>query len=594
MNSPAASLLAPLPEINSQVHSLFELDDGAVEKWLQTLPRANIGETTRRLFQALTELSHVQSKGKDRFEILEKIRPHVHFVTSGLCQHYLNKPIVLPAKAEKIVLLADTLNSLLATGYCQAFVSMEQEARLLKPKESMACSLHRALSEQSCILLRTYQLYRSPPANFWLNLHRIFQVALATKLTRHRVTDKDLGSSTVQQAYIRPLLLAASRTHQLPQRYIESLFHALRYWSGSVELRQKQLEDCVLLLNPEDDSPAVYRELAQAPSPGWLGLDTEALQGGAGALENLIPPGKLNDGIPLSSNTLAQLSTAWSSATARAAERVPCNEAALITVGMNPTHFYIGNQLGFEHFEIESEDAELRTDPFASDDDVWTQNPGRDGRDYDRDDSQWRSTSSSMTVENIEYELPNRKRKISADTPYQYLRARILDRSATGFRVQWPESAESRIRTGEIIGVKTNDYDSWRIAVVRWLRSDDSHQMGLESFATAATPYSARLVHAGLAVDEYQRAMLLPESPEAQSPRVLLTSVANFSPDQTVELVRPGHVMRIKLLDLLDQSNSYKLFTYKAVQRGGQQEKAKIVPRQDDADGEFNKLWDTL
>ncbi|MGB1906877.1 MAG: hypothetical protein ACPHN3_06070, partial [Spongiibacter sp.] len=77
MNSPT-SLLVPLPEINRTEHSLFELDSSAVEKWLQALPRANIGETTRRLYQALTELSHVHCKGKDRFEILEKIRPHVH------------------------------------------------------------------------------------------------------------------------------------------------------------------------------------------------------------------------------------------------------------------------------------------------------------------------------------------------------------------------------------------------------------------------------------------------------------------------------------------------------------------------------------
>ena len=595
MNS-QASLLVPLPEINSKVHSLFELDDGAVEKWLNTLPRANIGETTRRLYQALTELSHVQCKGRDRFEILEMIRPHVHFVASGLSQHFLNKPIVLPAKAEKIVLLADTLNSLLATGYSQAFISLDQESRLLKPKDSMACCLHRALSEHSCVLLRTYQLYRSPPTNFWLNLHRIFQVALATKLTRNRITDKPLGSSTVQQAYVRSLLLAASRTHQLPQRYIDSLFQALRYWSGAVELRQKQLETCVFLLNPEEDGPAVYRELARAPSPGWLGLDTEALQGGPAALKNLIPAGELGDTFPLPGTTLAQFSTAWSAATARATERIPCNEAALITVGMNPTHFYIGNQLAFDQFEIESDDAELRSDPFAEDDsDVWMRNPGRDARDFDKDNSPWQNKHRGMTIENIDYELPNRKRKTAAETPYQYLRARILDRSASGFRIEWPESAESRIRTGEIIGVKTGDYESWRIAVVRWLRSDDSHQMGLEAVASAATPYSARVVHTGLPVDEYQRAMLLPENPADHAPRVLLTSIASFSAEQTVELVRPGHVMRIKLQDLLDQSNSYKLFTYKALRQGVQQEKPeKIVPKQEESDGEFNKLWDIL
>ena len=596
MNSPT-SLLVPLPEINRTEHSLFELDSSAVEKWLQALPRANIGETTRRLYQALTELSHVNCKGKERFEILEKIRPHVHFVASGLAQHFLNKPIVLPPKAEKIVLLADTLNSLLATGYCQAYVSMSQGSRLIKPKESMACCLHRALSEQSCVLLRTYQLYRSPPSGFWLNLHRIFQVALAAKLNKYRITDKSLGDSTLQQAYIRPLLLATSRTHQLPQRYIETLFRALRYWSSSVELQQKQLETCVFLLNPEEDAPSTYRELARAPSPGWLGLNTDLLQGGHSVLQNLIPAGKLTGTFPLSNTILAQLSTAWSSSTARAAERIPCNEAALITVGMNATHFFIGNQLAFDQFEIDSDDAELRTDPFAGNSgDSWGHNLSRDTRDFDPDTPGWQQKHHGMAIENIDYELPNRKKKAAVEKPYQYLRARILDRSATGYRIEWPESAESRIRTGEVIGVKTSDYESWRIAIVRWLRSDDSHQMGLEAIASAATPYSARLVHAGLPVDEYQRAMLLPENPSDHAPRVLLTSVASFDADQTVELVRPGHVMRIKLQELLDHSSSYKLFTYKALRQSVQQTKTKAdtAPQREDGDEEFTRLWDIL
>ena len=231
MNS-TPSLLVPLPEINRHQHSLFSLTASAAGKWLETLPRANLGETTRRLYQALSELSHVRCKGRDRFEVLEKIRPHVHYITRGLSQHYLNKPIVLPEKSEKIVQLADTLNTLLALDYCQAFVNLELESRLLKPKETLATCLHRALTEYSCVLVRSYQLYRTPPRRFWQNLHHIYHSAQLQKLTKQRIDDRSQGGGTVEQAYLRPLILACSRCSQLSQRYIEQVFFGLRYWSS--------------------------------------------------------------------------------------------------------------------------------------------------------------------------------------------------------------------------------------------------------------------------------------------------------------------------------------------------------------------------
>ncbi|WP_372861782.1 hypothetical protein [Spongiibacter sp.] len=604
MNS-TPSLLVPLPEINRHQHSLFPLSAAAVGKWLETLPLANLGETTRSLYQALNELSHVRCKGRDRLDILEKIRPHVHYITKGLSQHYLNKPIVLPEKAEKIVQLTDTLNTLLALGYCQAFVNLEVESRLLKPKDALATCLHRALTEYSCMLLRSYQLYRTPPRRFWRNLHHIYHSVQTQKLSRLRVSDRQQGSCTLQQAYLRPLILACSRCYQLPQRYIDQVFLGLRYWTEEMELRHKGLESCVFLLDPDQDAPPLYRELAsKAPAPGWLGIDTKALQGGSASLLNLIPDSKLSTEFRVPEAILGQLSMAWSAATARAAERVPCNEAALITVGMNPTHYYAANQAEFEQFQIEGDDAASRPDPYSAADnkpksDVWAQGKSRDGRDYDRKserDTQWGThRGENNDVENIDYSLPADQNGTSkVDTQYQYLRARLMDSSSAGYRIEWPDTVASRIRTGEVIGVKTSDYESWRIAVVRWMRSDDSHQMGVEVIASAATAYSARLVQSGLAVDEFQRALLLPGGDKDSGPLVMLASVASLTPGQTVELVRPGHVMRIKLDEIRDSSNSYKLFSYQDLRRQQKIPTEQVIAERDEGDSDFNKLWDIL
>jgi len=600
MMKSSSSLALVLPKFNRDSHSQFALNAGAVNSWLSSLPLANLGESTRQLFQALSELSHVACKAKDRLEILEKIRPQVHYVTKGLSQHYLNKPIILPEKTEKIVLLADTLNTQLATAYCQAFQGFEAESRLLKPKEAMGICLHRALTEYSCILLRSHQLYRASQNGFWQTLHTIYQCALSMKLSKIKVSDVTHGDGVVVQAYLRSLMLACSRTHQLPQRHIEEIFKELSYWTAFIELRADRLESCVLLLNPKEDGQPIYRELIQrAPAPGWLGIDTKAILSQGGAMSDSAPARKASAPTTLPKTIIDHLAIAWSSATSRAAERVPCNEPVLITLGMNATHFFVANQVDFEQFKIDRNQAESRPDPYFKDKgkakDDWG-SAGLDTRDVDSNTTEHLDIEYDQMpshVENISYSLPsNNHNSPTPDTQHQYLRTRLLDTSSAGYRLEWPESAQARIRTGELLGIKVNDHEGWQIAVVRWLRSDDIHQIGIETIASAATPYSVRLIHSGLPVQDFQRAMLLPGGQLAKGPLLLLSSVTGFAEGQTVELLRPGHAMRVKLDKKIENSNAFKLFTFQDISRAAF--KAEAPDAEPGNKGDFNQLWDIL
>ena len=595
-----SSLLVPLPEITRHKHSLFELNGDAAAKWLEALPMANLGETTKQLYQALTELSHVRCKPKDRFEILEKMRPRVHTITKGLAQHYLNKPIVLPEKAEKVVLLADTLNSQLALGYCQSFVGLESESRLIRPKEAMATCLHRALSEYSQVLLRTYQLYRTPPHHFWLHNHHLYRSGQLQKLTNQKVSDKILGSSTVQQAYLRTLLLASSRCHQLPQPHIEQVYIGLRYWSNLAEIRDYRLESCTFLLDPDRDAAPTYRQLTQqAPSPDWLGIDTTGLTEGAVVNTNL-PSGKIKLELNLPTSTLKQLSNAWHAPATRSSQRVERDDTALITLGLNATHYYCANLADFDQFQIDSSDAALQPDPFSErhSRDVWSQVVSDDTRDTDHSgmvNFGLSAAEQDEPVEAIDYSLtqaPGDNSRRLTERQYNYLRARILDSSSGGFRIEWPLEEGVRIRTGEVIGIKTEDFDDWRIAVVRWIRSDDQHQMGVEILATAAIPYSARLMQSGLPASDYQRAIVLPSDGNDDSPRVLLANIASFAEGQTIELVRPGHVLRARLLHSIEGSGSYKLFGYKDAVKNAPPK--AVVGEPEKNEDEFNNLWEIL
>lgn len=593
-----SSLAITTPEITRDAHSQFALNANAVNSWLGSLPLANLGESTRLLFQALSELSHTACKPKDRYEILEMIRPQVHDIIKGLSPHYLNKPVVLPEKTQKIVLLANTLNTQLATGYCQAFQGLEGENRLLRSKDAMATCLHRALTEHSRILLRTYQLYRSTHPGFWRTAHKIYRCAYSLKMRKPKITDGVYGDGTLQQAYLRLLMLSCSKTHQLPQRHIEDVFIELNNWCAFVGLRTDKLESCVFLFNPIEDAAPAYRELIQrAPSLGWLGIDTKPLLSQPGGLAATVSSRRTASAVTLSKTILDHLSISWNSATSRAAERIPCNEPVLITVGMNTTHFYLANQQDFSHFQFEqdqSDSSALFQERRNAQDDVWSQTGNKDTRSRGGDaGAPINYRSSNESVETISYSLPqNNPTPVTTSSKYEYLRARMLDTSSSGCRIEWPEDTQLRVRTGELVGLKTDDYDSWRVGIVRWLRSDGSHQIGIEALASAATPYSARLIQSGLPANEYQRAMLLPGGQIAQGPLLLLAGVVGISEGHTVELLRPGHAMRIKLGKIVEQSNAFKLFHFKDI---APKPIELDVPDADEPNkSNFNQLWDIL
>jgi hypothetical protein len=86
--------------------------------------------------------------------------------------------------------------------------------------------------------------------------------------------------------------------------------------------------------------------------------------------------------------------------------------------------------------------------------------------------------------------------------------------------------------------------------------------------------------------------MLLPGGQLAKGPLLLLSSVTGFAEGQTVELLRPGHAMRVKLDKKIDNSNAFKLFTFQDISRATV--KVDAPNAEQGNKGDFNQLWDIL
>lgn len=581
-----------LPEPSRDKHSLFVMTAPAANSWLQTLPRANLGETTKQLYLALSELNQVKCKGKDRLDLLEAFRPDIHAAVRGLSQHYLGKPINLPEKVEKIVSLADTLNKQLILGYQLAFRSLPQESRLLKPTDAMAKCLHRIIAEQSRILLRTYQLHRSPATGFWLKLHHLFQLAREHKLLKIKIADPHYGGGRIGEAYKRALLLSCCRPHQIPQRFLAGIFDELHKLAGLAELRHERLESCVFLLDPDADQPPQYRELvSRAPSEDWLGIDTKPLTTlGSDELfaSNSQVPSLLQERILL----------AWASAAARSSERQLCDIPARLVVGLGACHYFLAEEMGFDAFKIDSHAAESSPDPFVerTHSQPWDDSPAVESH-HSVDKQHWNfGYKRGDELETINYSLPSDSVSTqTAHTEFSYVESRILDISDTGYRIGWSAPSNSKLRNGEIIALSPNENADWSLAAVRWIRNEENFQIGAELLATQAIPYSIRVLQAGLPSTDYQRALLISGSAGHREPSVLVPALSIFRKGQSVELLRPGHALKARLVEALEEGNAFKVFKldeFGSVKKKDEHSTPRIRKEQDD--GQFGQIWDVL
>ena len=211
MDKQSPHLLLRVPTPDRQGLSLCDANPREMKRWLAALPKANIGETARQLYQCLTELNQLITPCDNRLQLLELLRPEVHFVCSHLARHFLNQSIVLDERPRKVANLCQALQNHLAMGY--KLIVTEELPRFAKERaQLLAVALQRASHCLYGPLVRATQLYCPVPEGLWLELHQLHRIARQHGLQRAQVRDSlahNGTSQSIEQIYLAALLLAA-------------------------------------------------------------------------------------------------------------------------------------------------------------------------------------------------------------------------------------------------------------------------------------------------------------------------------------------------------------------------------------------------
>lgn len=592
MDNTAHTLNLRVPQQTLTSLSFADSSEKGIIDWIANLPKANIGETARQLYQGLIELNQLQISPDKRMAMLEQIRPGVHYVCSALARYYLGQSIVLEDRPRKVANLSQSLQNHLANGY-KIVVAHEEEMKNRDRSELMSLAIQRAIRALSGPLLRAYQLYCPVADGVWLEIHQLY--LLARKRNLHQVPINDPESLegkhlSIERAYLTVLLMGTARPNQIRQSTMAKLFARLEDWSSLVELVEADSTDALFIINLDMDCPPRYRSLVlDEDLTGSLGLDTRQLVDTIKQylLDNEPARNRLQVPDGLGVELLQHVSQSWGDLAERTFNRMPGRGELRITIGMSATHFQIAGK-SFSRF-MNAEDS----NPFSDNSRRAAQEGWGNAFDGDK------GIDWAPDVEKINYHSPNEPSEEENAEHYPIHHLRIVNHSPGGFCLTWPREVPKQLQAGELLGVQEQSDQGWSLAVVRWIRQvrGGGTQMGIELIAPHCTPCAVKLLRKTEQPSRYLRALLLPEVTAIDRPPTLITPRLPFQVNNKVMLCLGGQELRAQLADRVMATGSFSQFEHQVL---GQGEKSGGKSENDSTsfsiatEDDFDSLWKSL
>lgn len=599
MDKQSPHLLLRVPTPTKQGLTFCDATPRDLKRWIAGLPKANIGETARQLYQALIELNQLLTPSDNRIQLLELLRPEVYFVCQHLERHFLNQAIVLDERPRKVANLCQALQNHLAIGY-KLIISRLAEQPNRERNALLGTALQRAVHSLNGPLIRTSQLYCPVPEGLWLELHQLYLIARRHEL--HKVVIRDplarpTQGMSVEQGYIVALLIGCSRCNQMRQSAIARLAEALEAWSTLVNLQGGGQPTSIFAVAPQLDGPPRYTSLFQ-PSElqGALGIDPTPLVDAIKDHLELLPEERARSRLTVpegfSVDMLQHAAAAWGDISERTFQRTQGTGSMTLCIGMSALNYYLANGRAFSEILKQQVDTTASFKPLSGEPDVWASaHDARRVNDWD----------NGLPFEEIEYPKPasEQDEQANAGESYPTFALSIVNHSPGGYCLSWPKEVPSQLQAGEILGIRDNPQQGWSVAVVRWIRQvrGGGTQMGIELIAPHAQSCGLQLVRKAEQNSQYLRALLLPEIAAISRPATLITPRLPFQEGSKVLININGKERRAVLSHKQVSTGSFSQFEYHDLEQKTADHATSVTAsgtQRPAGEEDFDSLWKSL
>ena len=591
-----------IPELVKPEKDHFDLRQKKVDEWLDNLPRANIGETARRVFETLAEINRFKYPHQNRMHFLEASRETVMYVTDSMKRHFVGINAPLPAKNQKIVAATREIHHAMAIGYMIAIENYLGSSMFFSDNKHLATMIQRALSSLGKVLLTSYQTYMPYPANVWSEIHKLYGAAESHKLLSMTIVDdQNLHNvkTSINSEYIRILLMALTSPYRLRHGEAGKVYSVLERWSGKSKLKTTENithSGSLFAVNlASDEAPKNYSLLEDGCKSEFCRiLDSSSLtkairkdlKHGFKTGETTITSIEMNRP-DLSQDLMKRLLIAWCVIPKRNFPRNEIDEHIQVTLGLTATHQVIIN--GSRKNNLDSGDAFENTASYEA-------NSVSNSIAEDQPDV-WDMIyfpSGSDDLESLEEQLhkdqgsQNKQKKQQSET---WL---ILNESASGYCIKSISEPQGRGQVGELIGIRRQTANSswkWGVGVIRWLRTEQTNglMIGVEMLTPDAAAIGLRAL--SNAKHDYQRTLMLPELSAVNQPTTLITTAVPYRVGHKLVINILGKEILVRLSKQVQNTGLFAQFQFEIME-----EQAAVLKgeHEDENAPDFSGVWTSI
>ncbi|MDH5180093.1 MAG: hypothetical protein OEZ39_04270 [Gammaproteobacteria bacterium] len=598
-----------LPERVKPDRNSFDIRPKKLERWINDLPRANLGETARLVFKALKDTNQLAFSCSDRFQFLEAMREPVAYITGTMKKYYVGVNFPLAEKNYKVAVAVREIYSAMATGYKIAIDDQLKGAALFRDGKLQRKLFHRALTMLGNMLLASYRAYEPLPPNTWLSIHLLYGYAENKKLHTHDVHDeyrKFAKTSTLQDQYLRLLLTHLASPYRLRQGEVGKIYHTLERWTKFVELKPKtgEQDGGIFAVNLASNEPPRSLVITSQGCSNELCrlIDTEQL---AVNIRNEIQnstdmstttlPGIDMQREELSHDLLRRLLIAWGIIPKRVFPRNDKQEEVQITLGLSSSHKVISDGDDQDHYfsQSQSKDRFIHTAKFDA---------GTVKNVNDKQPDVWARIYPGAAPEKLQAEIEPPavdETKLNQDIAQRYKHIEtwsIRNESAGGYCLLTEQHPASNLQVGELIGIqRAGEGDGWKwgIAVVRWMKHDKRE--GLSLGVEMLNPVAAAIgIRSAFSEDQndYRRTLMLPEITAIRQPKTLITPPVPYRVGNQLVMRCLGKDIPILLTKLLQNTGFFAQFEFDIVnshEQPGTPKKSQATKTDD-----FDNVWSLI
>ncbi len=575
-----------IPERKLTTLSFCEPVPKQLQQWVESLPMVNLGEASKQLYHAITELNQLIIDADVKLKLIEIIRPSILSICRSLSKHYLNKPVFLPKQALTVSHLASVLDSQLAAAYKIIIVDVATSSTPIsrKNKKILLIALERAIDSLSNYLLRTYQLYSSPIKNVWYELHQLYLIADTNQLLDIAILDKEnhsINKVTIALIYKRMLMFGCCGANQLRQANIQQIYDAMGCWAQHINL-EKVPTDSEFIVGIDDDTPPINAHLNQNKQLCLYGINFSQL---LTHLNDYITQIKLQDGVPykglaipntIDIDILRHLVNSWSSLTDRIHNRVLSNNSTELCVGFGAAHYYASGSVDFSsqlQQDLDTtkvDEPQQSTNKFVGRDvktildynDVWAKNLDAIDKGFEN-----RSVGTLGDINMPIKAVPNKPSPpVVNSSNYSTYHAQLVNISPTGYCVRWQKDMPKEVKTGEIIGAKEEASNIWRIGIIRWISQISLKEslLGIELLAPGLIPCGAKVIINQQKKLDYMRVFLVPAIASIKQVTSLIAPNIPFQQGVQIALNQYGELTYGQLIECTAALGNFSQLIFRA------------------------------